>query len=114
VSITYLNSETVGYIREFTGTEPKKPFTKAYTFVKNDMKVTRYGFKEIYDEICTYMNNLGINYGILLTMEGTFVFTEKKVDFNPLMVKLATGINFGKQVNNINEELGMINVHLGR
>lgn len=108
------SEEQVRYISVFDNAEPKRPFTKLYTFIKNDMSMTRQAFKEVYDGLREYLDNLGLNYGILLSTDGTFIFTEQKVKFNSLMVKLATGVNFGKQVNNIKKDLDMINRVLGR
>lgn len=108
------NEENAKYISVFDNNAEKKAFTKVYTFIKNDMSMTRIAFKEVYDSLRDYLDNLGLNYGILLTADGTFVFTEEKVKFDKLMVKLATGVNFGKQVNNIQGDLSMINRSLGR
>lgn len=112
--IAFIQAAHVPYIAETTNVEPKRPFTHIYTFIKNDQAMTRIAFKEVFDELRNYLNNQSLNYGILLTPDGTFVFTEDKVDFNPLMVKLATGINFGKQVNNARDELVIVNSGLGR
>jgi hypothetical protein len=109
-----LNDSQAKFITEFNNGSPDKPFTKMYTFIKNDQAMTRYAFKEVYDNLREYLDNLGLNYGILLTPDGTFVFTEEKVKFDALMVKLSTGVNFGKQVNNIKGDMDLVNRVLGR
>ena len=110
----FIKESQVPYIREFDTTGERKPYTKIYTFVKNNASMTRISFKEVFDTLSDYLTNQGVNFGILLTPDGTFVFTEHKVKFDAVMVKLATGINFGKQVNNAKAELAVVNTGLKR
>lgn len=83
-----------------------------HIFVKNDQSMTRIGFKEVYDEIRDFLANQDVNFGILLMADGTYVFTEKKVKMNAVMVKLATGVNYHGAIPNAKVDLDVLNKHL--
>lgn len=99
MSTEFVVGHHVQYITQFNPVEPVRPFTRAYAFVKNNQKMTRYDFKEVFDQLTKYLDEMVINYGILLTPGGSYVFTEDHVAFDGLLVKLSTGINFEEQVS---------------
>lgn len=111
--MSFISDDIVAHIKVVDVQEPKA-FTNIYTFVKHNMSMTRQDFMQLSEALNEFLGNLNINYGILLTPDGTFVFTEKKVKFNPLVVKLATGINFGSGVANAQEELAVVNDGLAK
>lgn len=91
-----------------------KPFKHVYAFVRNHQKMSRYDFKELHASICDIMNQISVNYGILMFAQGTYVFTEEPVDLNPLMIKLASGINFNGEVTEHISGINLVNSKLGR
>lgn len=91
-----------------------KPFAHVYAFVKNNKAMTAFDFKEMSQAIHDILDAQGVNYGILMFMQGTYVFTEAPVDLNPLVVKLTTGINFNGEVTSTVSSLFRLNKQLGR
>jgi hypothetical protein len=107
--VSFITPEIVPMIKVVDVLDERKPFKKIYTFTKNNLQMTRQDFMELSNALHEYLGALNINYGVLLTADGSFVFTENKVKFNPLLVKLATGINYGKAVGNAQKELAIVN-----
>jgi hypothetical protein len=94
--------------------ESPKPFKHVYSFVKNNQSMTRYDFKASYMSICDMLDQKSVNYAILMYAAGTYVFTEETIDFNPVIVKLTTGINFQGEITQYITGLGLVNSKLGR
>jgi hypothetical protein len=109
----FLVSEHFHYVRE-GGTQPKKPFRHIHMFVKNNQRMTSWDFSQTSKAIHDYMGDLGVNFGMLMTADGTYVFTEKRIKLNDLVVKLATGINYNGLVENASGDLKRLNDYLGR
>lgn len=93
---------------------PRQPYTHVYAFVKNNQAMTTTDFIETQAAIRDILNRKGVNFGILMFMHGSYVFTEVTVDLDPLMIKLADGINFNGEVENAVTNLSAVNKELGR
>lgn len=111
---SFIRPEQAAFIKEFDIKEPRKPYKHIVTFKKNNMKMTRQDFKEVHDLLSDFLTNLNVNFGLLLTPDGTFVFTEENVKYDPIVVKLSTGVNFHKKVNRAQQELSIVNSALNR
>jgi hypothetical protein len=109
----FMNDGHYPYVKVF-GDQPVAPFTHVHMFVKNNQAMTRQDFVKSYQEIRDYMSDLGVNFGLLMFADGTYVFTEKKLKLDGMMVKLTTGINYNGVVKNAKAELASLNSHLGR
>ena len=94
-----LEEEHLQFIRVFDNQPEQKPFTWMTVFVKNKQEVTRFGFKESYEAICRYLNEQSVNYGILMFSDGIHILSEVPLKFDPLVVKMTTGLNAGKSAN---------------
>lgn len=92
----------------------RKPYQHVYAFVKHKQAMTRNDFQETQEAIRDIMNKESVNSGILMFMHGTYVFTEVPVDLNPLIIKLASGINFNGEVTSAMRNLDAVNTQLGR
>lgn len=101
-------------ITQFDITVPRRAYQHVYAFVKNKQAMTRSDFSETQTAIRDILGAKGVNCGILMFMHGTYVFTEVPVDLNPLMIKLASGINFNGEVTSTLENLFFVNSELGR
>jgi hypothetical protein len=95
------------------GGDPKN-IKEVHMFVKNNQHMSRHDFKETHTAIRDYLDNLSVKYGILLTGDGTYVFTSKEVKFDSLMVKLATGVNYTGVVENAQQDIAFLNNYLGK
>jgi hypothetical protein len=93
---------------------PRQPYQHAYAFVKNKQAMSRSDFEETLAVIHDILDNQGVNFGILMFMHGSYVFTEVPVDLNPLIIKLANGINFNGEVTSSFGNLTMVNETLRR
>ena len=93
---------------------PRRAFKHVYGFVKNNQAMTSYDFQTMQASIRDIMAEQSVNCGILMFMHGTYVFTEQEVDLNPLMLKLATGINFNGEITSSVGNLNDVNSQLGR
>lgn len=92
----------LGMIKVVNNTEPHRPFTWAHKFRKRSQEVSRHAFKETHDEICRFLDERSINYGLLILLDGIMVFTEGKQDFNGMLVKLTLGMDLtGQQEFNL-------------
>jgi len=83
-------------------------------FAKNNQAMTRSDFQETQAAIHDILATQGVNCGILMFMHGTYVFTEEPVNLNPMIVKLATGINFNGEITSSVGNLNDVNSQLGR
>lgn len=70
----------------------------AYWFVKNNQKMTRIDFMNSVNAIRDILGNQGVEYAILMMAHGFYVFTDKVLNIDPVMTKLATGINFEGEI----------------
>lgn len=92
----------LGYIKVINNREPHRPFTWAHKFRKRDQEMDRSAFRETHDEICRFLDERSINYGLLIVLDGILVFTEGKQDFNGMLVKLTLGMDLtGQQEFNL-------------
>lgn len=113
--MTYcLDSFVCNNVREHDLKEEKKPYQFIYAFVKNEQRMSKYDFQGVHQSICDIMQDKGVNFGLLMWASGTYVFTEEAMDLNPLIVKLATGINFIGDITDKIEGLQTLNGYLGR
>lgn len=106
---TFITPDNASHIQVFDVLDETKPYTRIYGFVKNDLKLTRIGFQEIHQSIVNIMLELNVNFGLLMTVGGTFVLTEEKIHLNDVLVKLATGINYQKGIANVQKEVAEAN-----
>jgi hypothetical protein len=109
----FINAGNLPYVKVF-GDLPVAPFTQVHMFVKNNQSMTKQDFVQSFQEIRDYMTDQGVNFGLLMFVDGTYVFTEKKLKLNDMVVKLTTGINYNGVVKNAKAELASLNSHLGR
>jgi uncharacterized membrane-anchored protein len=97
IDFTHLTS-----IKVVNNTDQHRPFTWAHKFRKRSQEVSRHAFKETHDEICRFLDDRAINYGLLILLDGIMVFTEGKQDFNGMLVKLTLGMDLtGQQEFNL-------------
>ena len=94
--------------------QPTAPYKHVYAFVKNDPKMSRLTLKDLNQAIRDILTQQGVNFGILMFMQGTYVFTEVPVSLNALIIKLASGINFNGEVSSSFMNLPLVNQTLGR
>ena len=104
----------VKMVREYDAHGPKVPYKHIYAFVKNSQHMTAHDFKTTSAAIHDILDKKGVNFGILMFMHGTYVFTETTVDLNALIIKLADGINFNGEVTETFGNLSYLNKTLGR
>ena len=90
-----LEDEHLPFLKIVDNVTEQLPFRWMTIFIQNNQKVTRFGFKESHDTICRYLNEQSVNYGLLMFSDGLHIFTEQKLTFDPLMVKMTTGLNMG-------------------
>lgn len=100
-------------IREY-GDQPKISFKHIWKFSKTHQEKSSIGFQTTIKEIRDYMDERDINYGMLILVDLILVFTEDFTNFNPLMIKLATGINLIGEMPDNHKVLDQINKYLGR
>lgn len=105
----FLREEHFAYVT-WTG-DPQK-IVQIHMFIKNNQKMARVDFKATFEGIRDFLEGQSVNFGILLTADGTYVFTEKKVKMDALMVKLATGVNYQGVVANAKQDLDLLNTYL--
>lgn len=105
----FLNDTQLPFVA-WTG-DPQK-ISQIHMFIKNNQAMTRIDFKSTLEGIRDFLVGQGVNFGILLTADGTYVFTEKKVKMNALLVKLATGVNYQGVVVNAKQDLDLLNTYL--
>ncbi len=101
-------------IARFDSHGTPQPFQHVYAFVKNNQVMTSYDFKTTLEAIRDLLDAKSVNCGILMFMHGTYVFTEVPIDFNPMLVKLAAGVNFKGQVTSSISNLDAVNKFMGR
>lgn len=90
-----LEEDHLKYIRVKEHNSDPKPFMFTTLFVKNNQAMTRFDFKESHDSICRYLDEMSVNYGILMFTDGFVVFSEDRVKpSDKLMFKLSTGLNY--------------------
>jgi hypothetical protein len=89
-----------------------KSIKQIHVFIKHNQAMSRQDFKATHDEIRDFLSNQGVNFGILLMADGTYVFTEKKVKMDAVLVKLTTGINYNGVVKNTKTDLDLLDQHL--
>ena len=106
----FINDEHFRYI---TWVGSPKEIKQIHMFVKNNQAMTRIDFKETLDVIRDFLTQQGVNFGILMMADGTYVLTEKKVRMDALLVKLATGINYHGVVKDASADLVLLTKHLG-
>ena len=94
------------------GGSPKE-IKQIHLFIKNNQAMTRYDFKETLDSIRDFLTEKSVNFGILMMGDGTYVFTEKKVKMDAVIIKLATGINYLGVVKDAKADLDLLTKHLG-
>jgi len=70
----------------------------AYWFVKHNQKMTRTDFMNSVIAIRDLLGNQGVEYAILMMAHGFYVFTDKGLNIDPVMTKLAHGINFEGEI----------------
>ncbi len=91
-----LDTTHLPYIRVY-GKEPHRPFTWLTIFAKKNQEISRFGFKESYQTISRYLDEQDVNYGILMMSDGIHIFTESKLKFDSMIVKMTTGLNLINQ-----------------
>ncbi len=95
----------------------KKPFKYVAAFAwPANTTITRinnsFPIRETHANIVEYLTNQKINFGILMLAESLVIFTEQKLNFNPLIIKLSTGINLiGKQQFNLSSWVNKMNLN---
>jgi len=70
----------------------------AYWFVKNNQKMTSADFMKTVKGIRDILGDQNVEYAILMMAHGFYVFTDKTLAIDPVMTKLATGINFEGEI----------------
>ena len=76
-------------------------FTSAnhvYWFVVHNMTMNRDSFKQLWDKIRDICETQGVEWAIMLMAHGTYVFTDKPMHIDPVILKLADGINFEGEI----------------
>lgn len=91
-----------------------KPYQYAYLFVKNNQVHLADAFMNTYQAITDILDQQNINYGVLVLISGHVVFTETALDLNPTITKLATGINFEGEIDNMRYQVERANRYIIR
>jgi len=93
---------------------PVRPYQYAYLFVKHNQIHLADEFKNTYQTITDILDQQNINYGVLVLVSGHVVFTETTLDLNPTITKLATGINFEGEIDNMRYQVERANRYIIR
>lgn len=81
-------------ILQEVNSEPK-PFQHV-TYVET-RDFVGYGVTELREALQDFLNDRGLNHGIIMTYGGILIFSEEEWQADPLIFKLTTGTSIGKQ-----------------
>lgn len=85
----------------------------AYWFVKNNQKMSSAGFMEVCNKIRDLCGSQDVKWAILMMAHGTYVFTDKPMQVDPIMFKLTDGINFEGEITDAKGIISQVNTYLG-
>lgn len=85
----------------------------AYWFVKNNQAMSTKGFMEVCHKIRDLCTSQDVKWAILMMAHGTYVFTDKPMQVDPIMFKLTDGINFEGEIIDAKGIISQVNTYLG-
>lgn len=88
-------------IKKVTNDKGVPEMKHLYRFAKSNQEMSSNGFKETVQVIHDFMVDQNVDYGLIMKMCGIYVLTPRRIDMNPILFKLQTGINFFGELDTI-------------
>lgn len=83
-----------------------------YWFVKNNQSLTAFNFKDVLNKIRDMCSTQGVECAIMMMAHGTYVYTDKPLNVDPIMLKLSDNINFEGEITDGQSLISQMNSYL--
>lgn len=89
-----------------------KSVSHVYWFVKKQQNMNAFNFREVLNKIRDLCASQEVNWAILMMAHGTYVFTDKTLNVDPVMLKLSDNLNFEGEITDGKSLINQVNSHL--